>query len=210
MDRHQLLYNVRMLRRQGKSIRTIAADLGVNRGRVARALKTLERVPIAISPGIANRSHGLGGITEGPFVGRQHELGQLQAMLADVASAQGRLAMLVGEPGIGKTRTAQELATHAGQTGAQVLWGRCYEHPGAPPYWPWVQSIRSYVQTQSADVLHADMGAGAADIAEIIPDLHTYLLGLPPHPNWTIQTTPASACSSLSQPFSNMPASATP
>ena len=121
-------------------------------------------------------------MTEGPFVGRQHELGQLQAMLADVASAQGRLAMLVGEPGIGKTRTAPELATYAGQTGAQVLWGRCYEHSGAPPYWPWVQSIRSYVQTQSTDVLHADMGAGAADIAEIIPDLHTYLPELYPTP----------------------------
>ena len=128
MDRHQLLHSVRMLRRQGKSIRTIAAELGVNRGRVARALKALERAPVAIFPGMADRSHGPWGMTEGPFVGRQPELEQLQAMLMDVASAQGRLAMLVGEPGIGKTQTAQELATHAGQTGAQVLWGRCYEH----------------------------------------------------------------------------------
>jgi tetratricopeptide (TPR) repeat protein len=165
MERHQLLHNVRMLRRQDKSIRTIAAELGVNRGRVARALKALARIAVATSPGMAGRGHELGAMADGLFVGRQKELAQLQAMLADVSSEQGRLVMLAGEPGIGKTRTAQELATYADYTGAQVLWGRCYEHPGAPPYWPWVQSIRSYVQTQSAEVLHADMGAGAADNA---------------------------------------------
>jgi predicted ATPase len=117
---------------------------------------------------------------EGAFVGRQHELGQLRATLADVALGQGRLAMLVGEPGIGKTRTAQELARDAGRIGAQVLWGRCYEHPGAPPYWPWVQSMRSYVQTHSTDVWHADMGEGVADIAEIIPEIYTCLPTLAP------------------------------
>ena len=67
------------------------------------------------------------------------------AALDDAMSGQGRLVMLAGEPGIGKTRTAQELATLAEQRGAQVLWGRCYEEAGAPPYWPWVQSIGSFV-----------------------------------------------------------------
>ena len=48
-----------------------------------------------------------------------------------------------GEPGIGKTRIAQELATYAGLRGAQVLWGRCYEEEGVPPYWPWVRWTQS-------------------------------------------------------------------
>ena len=47
--------------------------------------------------------------------------------------------MLVGEPGIGKTRTAQELETYARMRGAQVFWGRAHESSGAPAYWPWVQ-----------------------------------------------------------------------
>ena len=51
--------------------------------------------------------------------------------------------MLVGDSGIGKSRTSQELATLADQRGAQALWGRCYEEEGAPPYWPWVQIVRS-------------------------------------------------------------------
>ena len=49
------------------------------------------------------------------FVGRQREMGELRAALD----------MLVGEPGIGKTRTAQELVSHAQGRGAQVYWGRC-------------------------------------------------------------------------------------
>ena len=70
------------------------------------------------------------------FVGRQREMAELTAALDDTLSGHGRMVMLVGEPGIGKTRTAQELAALAEQRGAQVLWGRCYEGEGAPPYWP--------------------------------------------------------------------------
>ena len=83
--------------------------------------------------------------------------------------------MLVGEPGIGKTRTAQELAGYAETLGVQVLWGRCYEEPGTPPYWLWVQAIRSYVQKQDRSQLQADMGPGAADIAEVVPELREKL-----------------------------------
>jgi MoxR-like ATPase len=54
--------------------------------------------------------------------------------LNDALSGHGRLVMLAGEPGIGKTRTAQELAGRAEQYGAQVLWGRFHEEEGSPPY----------------------------------------------------------------------------
>ena len=80
----------------------------------------------------------LDSLAGGVFVGRQREMGELKACLEDALSGRGRLVMLVGEPGIGKTRTAQELATYAGLRSAQVLWGRCYEEQGMPPYWPWV------------------------------------------------------------------------
>ena len=63
----------------------------------------------------------------GSFVGRQREMGELKLALDDATAGHGRLAMLVGEPGIGKTRTAQELASYAETRGVQVLWGRCYE-----------------------------------------------------------------------------------
>ena len=55
--------------------------------------------------------HALDGLAGGVFVGRQREMGELKADLEDALSGRGRLVTLVGEPGIGKTRTAQELAT---------------------------------------------------------------------------------------------------
>ncbi len=78
-------------------------------------------------------------------MGRQREMSELRAALEDAISGQGRLVMLAGDPGIGKTRTAQELIYYAEARGAKVLWGWCYEGEGAPPYWPWLQPLRSYV-----------------------------------------------------------------
>jgi hypothetical protein len=100
----------------------------------------------------------------GGFVGRQREMRVLKAALEDARSGQGQLVMLVGEPGIGKTQTAQELANYGDQVGVQVLWGRCYQGEGAPPYWPWVQILRSYILQQDPDQLRSYMAAGAADI----------------------------------------------
>ena len=105
-------------------------------------------------------------------------MGDLKACLEDALSSRGRLVTLVGEPGIGKTRTAQELATYAGLRGAQVLWGRCYEEQGAPPYWPWVQAIRSYIRDVDPEQLRSDMGAGAAEIGQVVSDVRDRLPGL--------------------------------
>src|SRR5262249_3193541 len=80
------------------------------------------------------------------FVGRQDELEAMCAAFEQACAGHGRIVMLAGEPGIGKTRTAQELALHATGREAAVLWGRCPEESGAPPYWPWVQIIRALLQ----------------------------------------------------------------
>ena len=80
------------------------------------------------------------------FVGRQPELAVLTGALDDALAGLGQIVMLSGEPGIGKTRLAQELASRAESSGARVMWGWCYEHVGAPPYWPYVQPIRTYAQ----------------------------------------------------------------
>ena len=112
---------------------------------------------------------------ESGFIGRQPELAVLTSALDDALSGRGQMVMLAGEPGIGKTRLAQELATRAESLGAQVMWGGCYEHVGAPPYWPYVQPIRAYVQEISAEQLRSQMGPGAADIADVISEVLTKL-----------------------------------
>src|SRR5918996_3167972 len=121
-------------------------------------------------------------LTDGEFVGRQREMGRLKAILENTLSGQGQLLMLVGEPGIGKTRTAQELAARAEQRGARVLWGWCYEEEGAPPFWPWLQPIRSYIQQRDPEQLKVEMGPGAADIAEVVSEVRDKLPSLEPPP----------------------------
>lgn len=87
----------------------------------------------------------------------------------------GGVALLVGEPGIGKTRMAEELLTYARMKGAQVATGRCYEGEGAPAYWPWIQVIRSTVHDRSAETLASEMGSGAGYIAEVVSDVRQAL-----------------------------------
>lgn len=122
-----------------------------------------------------SQNQALDAMAGNVFVGRQREMGELKAGLEDALSGRGRLMTLVGEPGIGKTRTSQELATYATLRGAQVLWGRCYDSQGVPPYWPWVQAIRSYVQERDTEDLRSVMGSGASDIAEIVGDVRSKL-----------------------------------
>jgi len=52
-------------------------------------------------------------------------MAQLKAVLDEVLAGHGQMAMVAGEPGIGKTRTTQELVAYAGERGVQVLWGWC-------------------------------------------------------------------------------------
>jgi DNA-binding SARP family transcriptional activator len=107
----------------------------------------------------------------GAFVGRTVELRELLAGLDDAFAGRGRLFLLVGEPGIGKSRLAEELIAHAEGRGARVLVGRCWEAGGAPAYWPWVQSLRAYLREAPSDAGRPELGAGAADLAEILPEL---------------------------------------
>jgi DNA-binding SARP family transcriptional activator len=117
-------------------------------------------------------------VPHGAFVGREHELGELRAGLDEAIGGRGRLFLLVGEPGIGKSRLADELAAHAGARGARVAVGRCWEAGGAPAYWPWVQPLRAYARSADPSALRAQLGAGAAVIAQIVPELRERLGGV--------------------------------
>jgi DNA-binding CsgD family transcriptional regulator len=116
------------------------------------------------------------------LVGRASEMATLLSALEDVLMGQGRLVMLVGEPGIGKTRVAQEVVGYAQTRAAHTLWGRCPEERGAPPHWPWMQAVRSYISGRNAEALRSEMGEGAVCIAEIISELRGQLPNLQPPP----------------------------
>lgn len=76
------------------------------------------------------------------FVGREQESTALDESLEEARSGAGRLIVVSGEPGIGKTRLAEELARRAQAKGFVVAWGRAWEGEGTPAYFPWVQIMR--------------------------------------------------------------------
>jgi class 3 adenylate cyclase/tetratricopeptide (TPR) repeat protein len=129
-------------------------------------LAALTEQPVEERP--ANPLESLAG---GVFVGRERELEALREAVDGALAGRGSLQLLVGEPGIGKTRAAEELATYARVSGARVYWGRCREDEGAPAYWPWVQAIRSYTRDADPVALAWQLGGGAAEVARLIPEV---------------------------------------
>ena len=105
------------------------------------------------------------------FVGREPLLEELLQAWERSEAGHGQIVLLSGEPGIGKTRVAQELATRVGAAGALVAMGRCPVARGAPAFWPWVQVLRELVPEEQAPALRARLGAGAAEIASLVPAL---------------------------------------
>jgi predicted ATPase/DNA-binding CsgD family transcriptional regulator len=112
-----------------------------------------------------------GGSRHRPIVGRARELDVFRAAFDTMLAGRRQLFLISGEPGIGKTRCAEALADMAEDQGALVLWGRCHEEAGAPPYWPWVQILRAYVDASSLDEVRLNMGTAAKDIAALVPEL---------------------------------------
>ena len=104
------------------------------------------------------------------FVGRDAELAALGVALADAADGRGGgLVLISGEPGIGKTALAGTFARRARGQGAQVAWGSAWEDSGAPPYWPWVQVLRSFERNAGAAALAEAAGPGARLLSQLVP-----------------------------------------
>jgi predicted ATPase len=152
----------------------------------AAARSELERLAAAPAEAEGETDEGeenpLGRLARGVFVGRERELDHLRDGLEEALAGGGRLLLVVGEPGIGKTRTAEELATYARVRGAKVHWGRCHEGEGAPAYWPWAQAIRSYVRDADPVALAWEIGQGAGDIAQLAPEVRERLGEVPEPP----------------------------
>lgn len=95
------------------------------------------------------------------LIGREWELAALTAMLDQAAQGQGRVAALVGAPGIGKSRLAAELAAAAGTRGFDVHWAVCESHASEIPFHVVADLLRA-----GTDVRGLDDGAARALIRE--------------------------------------------
>src|SRR5262249_24001407 len=61
--------------------------------------------------------------------------------------------------------------------------GRCWEAGGAPAYWPWLQSLRAYIRETEAEALRTQLGSGASELAQLLPELRELDPDLPDPPS---------------------------
>ena len=138
--------------------------------------------PVSASEVLWESSSGWSGALPGPlttadrlpYVGRQRQSESLAACWARASRGEARLALLAGEPGIGKTRMVARFAAEAHASGAGVLFGRCDEDL-LRPYQPFVEVIEQLVQTM--DTADLDAIGGELDLvplAKLTPALSSF------------------------------------
>ena len=84
------------------------------------------------------------------LVGREAQLALIGSHLAAMDQSRGTLLLFSGEPGIGKTRLAEEIVALARAGGAGTAWTTAWQGEGAPPLWPWVQILRQLAGSDHA------------------------------------------------------------
>ena len=122
------------------------------------------------------------GSRSSDFISRQQEMAALTVALDDALLGRGRLVMLAGEPGIGKSSLCDRLSTHVALRGGVTLTGHWYEEGSVSlPYLPFVEVLRAHVKSQDPDALRSQLGSGASALARIVVEIRE-LLGVNPRP----------------------------
>ena len=113
------------------------------------------------------------------ILGREREMSVLRAALDSTLTGHGRLVLVSGEPGIGKSTLAEALAAEARARGVSVSWARAPETAGAPPYWLWAQTLRNQSTTNDPATLGRNLASAAPGLARLLPEIATLLGDLP-------------------------------
>jgi DNA-binding SARP family transcriptional activator/tetratricopeptide (TPR) repeat protein len=186
--RGQLMLALYRSGRQAEALATYQAargalvdELGIE---PSRELRDLEQAILRQDPALerTQAAEPAPGPERSPLVGRERELAALVGALDDALAGSGRLTLLAGEPGIGKSRLAEELGHQARQRGARVCVGRCWEAGGAPAYWPWAQALRAYIRESEAAAVQTQIGDEGPELATILPELRALIPDLPASP----------------------------
>lgn len=119
----------------------------------------------------------LGSLPSGPLVDREEEMTGIRGALDAVQEGDGRLVLLAGEPGAGKTRLAQEATLLARNRGFLLATGSCYESRQSIPYYPFLDALVTLYGAAPADV-RAQMGARWPYLGRLLPEVGGPIRGL--------------------------------
>lgn len=150
--------------------RLLAEDLGVSPGRrlIEVEQQILNHDAALAAPVVAQAVPP----TSPTMVGRSAELARLQNRLAQTAKGAQHTIFVGGEPGIGKTTLAREVARIAVADGTVVLVGRCDEHV-AVPYRPFIEALTDHVRSMGDDEAEALMVQRWESATQVVPSLRT-------------------------------------
>jgi eukaryotic-like serine/threonine-protein kinase len=143
-------------------------------------------------------------LARGRLIGRRGELDRLRQMWSGALGGQSVLALISGEPGVGKTRLARELIATARLSGATVLSGGCYEFEATTPYLPFIEAIRVWVREETPERLQAVVDTGAPEVVRMAPEAEEKLGHPPPRPPLTPSEERMRLFDSLARTFQRM------
>ncbi|MDQ3642152.1 MAG: AAA family ATPase, partial [Actinomycetota bacterium] len=104
------------------------------------------------------------------LLGRDAELATLTGLLDETGAGEQRVALVCGDPGIGKTTLVEALEATARDRGVATVWGRCWEGGGGAPFWPWVQVLRACLRRYGEDLLPS-LGPARVELGRVLPEL---------------------------------------
>ena len=132
------------------------------------------------TPAPVSESAATPAVARTPYVGRHSEQAELARLLDEAIAGRGGLVFVGGEPGVGKTRIAEELLKQARQRGCLAQTGHCYEMEGTPPFIPWVEMVERSARIVPKAALREALGDAAAEVARLVPELRQLFPDLPP------------------------------
>ncbi|HUW10315.1 MAG TPA: BTAD domain-containing putative transcriptional regulator, partial [Anaerolineae bacterium] len=126
--------------------------------------------PAAEPPVQAGRSP-LDVVASIPLVGREQEMASLHRCWREAQATQGKLVLVSGEAGVGKSRLIEEFANRLRWQGVRVLWGRCYEFERVLPYQPVAEALRAVLATLRSDGLAGFPQWAITEVACLVPEM---------------------------------------
>lgn len=121
----------------------------------------------------------LGALPDSPLVARSEELAQLLAALDQVAGGGGKVVLLAGEPGVGKTRLAQEVTLSARNRCWLLATGRCYQAQQSVAYYPFLEAL-SIAFRSAPPAFQAEVLQRWPDLLRLLPDQNMPQMFVPP------------------------------